>query len=83
MDKAKVLEIVKQNINLGGLVADTLDEILEPALLKLVKSTSNPFDDALMATVYPLLEKELKELVEAGVNKLFDKLEGNSEEVSS
>lgn len=70
-----ILEIVKKNINLGGLVADTLDEVLEPALKKVVEKTENKFDDALMATLYPLLEKEIKELIEDGVNKVFAKIE--------
>lgn len=71
MAKEKILEIVKKNVNLGGLVADTLDEVLEPALQKVVADSSNPLDDIAMAAIYPVLEKELNKLVEAQINKLF------------
>lgn len=70
--KEKILKIVKQNVNLGGLAADILDEALEPALQKVVADTSNPLDDALMTALYPSIEKMIKEEVEKLVNKLFD-----------
>ena len=69
--KATLLRLVKNNVNLGGLVADTLDEVLEPALKKVVERTDNAFDDMLFTAVYPILEKELNEEVEKLVNKLL------------
>ena len=70
-EREKLLAMVKKNINIGGVVSDILDEVLEPALQKVVDDSANPFDNMLMATVYPLIEKELKELVEKQVNKMF------------
>jgi len=70
--KKTQLTILKNNINLGGLLADEIDLALRPALQKVVDDSSNPFDDMLMATVYPLLDAELKKLIEKHVNPLFD-----------
>lgn len=64
MDKKKLVEILFKNFNYKGLIFDALDEALEPALKKVVEDSSNPFDDMLMASVYPILEKELKEYIE-------------------
>lgn len=70
-EKEKLLALVKKNINLAGVFADLLDELLEPALQKVVADTSNPFDDMLMASVYPILEKELKELAAKKIDDLL------------
>jgi len=69
--KKALVQIVKDNINLGGIASDVLDEVLEPALKKVVADTSNPLDDMLMASIYPVLEAELKKLVEEQINKLL------------
>lgn len=72
VNKAKILAIVNKNLNIGGLFADTLDEVLEPVLRKFVADSANPYDDMLMAAIYPVLEKELKEYVAEQLNKLFE-----------
>ena len=56
-----ILEIVKRRIDVPGLVTDIIDEVLEPALDKLVKSTDTTLDDALKAALYPLLSALMKE----------------------
>lgn len=58
------IEIVKKNINVKGIVFDILDEVLEEALKSAVAKSENKIDDMLMASVYPIIEKELKELIE-------------------
>ena len=68
MDKKKLVEILFKNFNYKGLIFDALDEALEPALKKVVEDSSNPFDDMLMASVYPILEKELKEYIEKNLD---------------
>lgn len=73
--KKKMLKILKDNVNLGGLAADVLDEALEPALQKVVDDSANPLDNALMSAFYPSLETFLKEEVEKAVNKLFSSLD--------
>lgn len=70
LDKDQLIELLKKNLNIGGLVADVLDDVLEPALKKVVADTSNPFDDVLMASVYPVLEEKLKEEVAELINKI-------------
>ncbi len=66
------LQILKNNINIGGLLADELDLFLAPALKKVVEDTENVFDDLLLAAIYPTLEAELKKLIEKHINGLFD-----------
>lgn len=70
MDSKKVLAIVHKNINVPGLLADILDEVLEPILDKVVADSTNKFDDMAKAAIYPILEKELKE----GIVKVYAKL---------
>lgn len=70
MDNKKILQIVTDNISIDGLVIDILDEVLEPALKAVVENTSNPFDDMLFNSVYPLLESYLKELVTEKLKEL-------------
>lgn len=64
MEKQKLVEILLKNFNYKGLIFDALDEVLEPALKKVVEDSSNPFDDALMVSIYPALEGFLKEYIE-------------------
>lgn len=71
MEKEVIYKILKDNINVTGLVIDSLDQILEPALKKVVDDSSNVFDDMLYASVYPILKKELKEQIEKLVNGLL------------
>ena len=71
-DKAKMMEVVKKNIDLAGLVNDTIDEILEPVLQGFVADSSNPYDDLLLAAIYPVLERELKDKVEELLGGLFE-----------
>lgn len=70
--KEKALKILKDNVNLQGIAFDVIDDVLEEALKKVVADSSNPFDDMLMASVYPVLEKELKELIEKKFKELLD-----------
>ncbi len=71
MDKEKLIGLVAKNINIGGLFADALDELLEPALKRVVEDSENTWDDALMA-VYPLLSEQLKAMVSEEIKKLID-----------
>ena len=77
MSKTKdlILGNLHEHLNIPGLVQDMLDEVLEPALKKVVADTSNPFDDVLLGAIYPVLEKELNELVQ----KYWDELVSNDE----
>lgn len=56
----KLKEIAVRNLNVGGLVKDVIDEILEPALDKMVADSANPYDDMAKVALYPILEEALK-----------------------
>jgi len=70
--KEVALKIVKKNINIGGIAFDIIDEVLEEALKKVVADSSNKLDDMLMASIYPLLEKELKALISKKIGELME-----------
>jgi len=53
------------SIDLKGLANGLVDEVLEEALKKIVADSSNTVDDMLMAAIYPVLEAELKKVIEA------------------
>ena len=73
MSERDVLKkMLKERIDLAGIVVDVLDELLEPALQRVVEDTSNPFDDMLKATIYPVLSEKLKELAAEKLADLFD-----------
>lgn len=72
--KDELIKVLLKNISIEGIAVDTLDLVLEPALHKVVMDTENPFDDMLMATVYPILEIELKKLIKEKLGELTAKL---------
>jgi hypothetical protein len=63
MDKKLLLALVAANINVPGLLKGVLDQVLEPALQKLVDDTSHPFDNMAKEALYPVIEKELNDWV--------------------
>lgn len=54
---------VKDCINEERLAVLIVDELLEPALDKVVKSSDNSWDDAAKAMLFPLVAPELKKLI--------------------
>ena len=72
--KEELVKILLKNISIEGIVVDGIDLVLEPALKKVVADSANPFDDMLMASVYPILEKELKEMLAEKLAELEAKL---------
>ena len=72
VEKKMMMEIVKKNINITGLVFDSMDQVLKPVLDDFVKDSSNPYDDMLIAALYPVLDKEIKAKVKELVDKLFE-----------
>lgn len=80
--KEKVLKVLAQSIDLKGLANGLIDEVIEEALKKVVADSSNTFDDMAMAALWPVLEKEVKKMVEekldlANILKL-DEVEANA-----
>lgn len=62
--KKELLNVLVKSIDLKVMANGLLDEVLEEALKKVVADTSNPIDDMVMATLWPVLEKEVKALIE-------------------
>ena len=69
--KEKMIAILLKNIDLKGLVADTIDEVLESSLRKFVADTANPYDNTLVDAFYPMLET----IVKKEINDLIDSIE--------
>ena len=67
----KLKASVKARFDFKGFSDDIIDEILEPALKKVVADSGNPFDDMLMAAIYPVLEAELKKLISESIDKIL------------
>jgi hypothetical protein len=65
-----VKEVLLPNVNIEGIVASILVKVLDPALQKVVDSSTNPFDNMLKAAVLPELEAAIKEEVAKAVAKL-------------
>lgn len=70
--KEKFKLLAKTHIDLEGFINGTLDEVLEPALQKVVDDSSNPFDDVMMAALWPVLEAEAKSKVAELIGKLYE-----------
>lgn len=61
-------------IDLNAISNGLIDAVLEPALQKVVDDSSNPFDNAAMAMLYPILEVEAKKLLAVEIAKLEAKI---------
>lgn len=79
LDKKKLLEVVAKNLNVPGLLADVLDEVLQPVLEAFVADSANVYDDMLVAALYPVLETQLKEKAEELFAKLLSADEDEAE----
>ena len=80
LDKKKLMDVVAKNLNVPGILADLLDEVLQPVLEEFVARTDNAYDDMLVAALYPILETQLKGKVE----ELFqDLLSADEDEVTA
>lgn len=71
-EREKLLEIVKKNINLKGIVGDLMLELLEPALDRVVEKSDNPFDNMAKAALYPIFEAEIKKLLEEKIDEILN-----------
>ncbi len=62
--KDKLLKILVQSIDLKGLANALVDEVIEESLKKVVADSANTFDDMALAALWPMLESEVKKLIE-------------------
>lgn len=66
--KNAALETLVSAIDLKKLANGLIDNVLEEALKKVVADSSNTFDDMAMAALWPVLEKEVKKIIEEKLN---------------
>ena len=69
--KEQLLKALLDNINLEGMAFDIIDNVLEDALKRVVADSENTLDDMLMASIYPILEKEMKSLISEKLDGLL------------
>lgn len=62
--KKDALKLVAESIDLKKLASGLIDNIVEEAIKKAVAKSPNQIDDMAVAALWPLVEKELKELIE-------------------
>ena len=62
--KKELLSILVESVDLKKLANGVLDNVIEEALKKVVADTTNPFDDMAMASLWPVLEAEVKKMIE-------------------
>ena len=72
--KENLIKTLLEAIDLSKLASGLIDNVLEEALRKVVADSENSMDDMLMAAIYPVLEKEIKELIEKEIEELKAKL---------
>lgn len=71
MNGEEIKKLLLKRVDLKGLlVEDVLQGLVKSALDKVVKDSSNPYDDIAMAALYPPLEKALIEAVDDLMAKL-------------
>lgn len=61
--KDELLKLLVKSIDLKSLANGIVDEVIQEALEKVVKDSSNTVDDTIMPLLWPLLEKEVKEMI--------------------
>lgn len=79
--KEELMKLLIESIDLKGLANGIVDQVIQKSLEKVVKDSSNTIDDAIMPLLWPLLEKEVKELIEKELD--LSKLIGMEEKVSA
>lgn len=70
----KLAEIAFEAIDLEKLSFAIIDEVIEEALDKVVLDSSNPYDDSIKSLLWPLVEKEVKELISKKIAELKEKV---------
>ena len=68
--KELLIKILKDNVNLEGIVFALLDDVIEKALQEAVSKSENKIDDMVMV-IYPTLESEIKKLISEKLSELY------------
>lgn len=69
--KSALLKIIDEEGLKEVILVEVMDGMLKPKLEEFAKDSSNPYDDALVAMLYPIL----REGVKAGLDKLQEAAE--------
>lgn len=77
------LDSIEVKVDLKKLSFGLIDEVLEPALDKVVEDSTNPIDNAMKAMIYPTLEAELKKLIEKEVVKIEEAIKKKIDELKA
>lgn len=73
LDAGKELKAaVKSNLNVPGFMDSMMDKVALPALQEAVAKSENKIDDVVVAALGPLLATEVKKLIRAEWDKLFN-----------
>lgn len=62
--KEKILRLLIKRLDVKGLAIDLVADIVDEALEKLVKDSSNPYDNQVKSLLWPLIEAEVIARVE-------------------
>lgn len=62
--KKELIKALVESIDLKSLANAIVDNVIEEALKKVVADSANTIDDIVMASLWPLLEKEVKQMIE-------------------
>lgn len=71
---SKVIDCVEIKINLKGVVDIVIDDLIEVSLDKAIAKTGTTIDDTAKALLWPIIEKEVKELAYEKVGELEAKI---------
>lgn len=61
--KDQIIKILLESVDLKKLACGVVDEIVEESLRRAVAKSDNKIDDAVMAALWPVIEREIKELI--------------------
>lgn len=61
--KRKVLELIVKHFNIKGFMSEMVADVLDEALEKMVQDSANPYDNVAKASLYPVVEEKLLEVI--------------------
>ena len=62
--KNAVLKLIVKHFNIKGFMSEMVADVLDEALEKMVQDSKNPYDNVAKASLYPVVEEKLLEVIE-------------------
>jgi len=62
--KQKVLKLVVKYFNIKGFMSEMVADVLDEALEEMVQDSKNPYDNIAKASMYPVIEEKLLEVID-------------------